>query len=86
MPLCARPFPAAGPYCEWVEDEPGVSPDNYDTFEEYKDQLRLECEGDIVNRPTFTWKPDADTPDLVYYQVSRGSSSIVCSLLHRTAP
>ncbi|XP_037504740.1 protein Skeletor, isoforms B/C-like [Rhipicephalus sanguineus] len=40
--------------------------DESDTWESFKQTLRLQC--DRGQPGTFTWTPDKDTPNLVYYQ------------------
>ncbi|XP_014666234.1 PREDICTED: protein Skeletor, isoforms B/C-like isoform X2 [Priapulus caudatus] len=62
-----NPVPeAAGTLCEFMSGD--GDPENYATFEAYKEaELSLNC-----HRPrkagVFTWTPDSSTPDLVYYQ------------------
>ncbi|XP_064465589.1 protein Skeletor, isoforms B/C-like isoform X2 [Ornithodoros turicata] len=54
-----------GRYCEWEHKDVDKS-DQVKSFEEYKNTLELKCE---EGQPgTFTWTPDKDTPDTVYYQ------------------
>lgn len=56
----------AGRYCEWKHKSVDKSEES-STFEDYKKTLKLECKD---GKPgSFTWMPDEDTPDLVYYQV-----------------
>ncbi len=56
-----------GPYCEYIQP-PGVNPDAFSNFDDYKDQLTTTCTPSMTGgRLTFT--PDDSTPDLVYYQV-----------------
>lgn len=57
---------AVGRYCEWEHKSIDQS-EQSKTFEEFKKTLKLECEPD--GKPgEFTWTPDKDTPDVVYYQ------------------
>ena len=42
----------------------------FDTFEEYKATLRLEC--DAGEAGAFWWIPDESVPDTVYFQVMNG--------------
>ncbi|XP_077522766.1 protein Skeletor, isoforms B/C-like [Amblyomma americanum] len=53
-----------GRYCKWEEDL--ATSDNAQTWEEYKKTLKLECEPGQSGE--FTWTPDQNTPNLVYYQ------------------
>jgi len=63
------PSPGAGRYCEWKHRSGSDSASEVNSIEEYKETLRLEC------RPgspaVFTWSPDYQTPDVVYYQVNK---------------
>ena len=44
-----------------------VMPNDYDTFEQYRNQFRLECrDGEAAN---LTVTPNDDWPGVVYYQV-----------------
>lgn len=54
-----------GRYCEWQHKTVDMS-DESDTWESFKQTLRLQC--DSGQPGTFTWTPDKDTPKLVYYQ------------------
>uniref|UniRef100_A0A131YTZ5 Chitin-binding protein n=1 Tax=Rhipicephalus appendiculatus TaxID=34631 RepID=A0A131YTZ5_RHIAP len=54
-----------GRYCEWQHKTVDMS-DESDTWESFKQTLRLQC--DSGQPGTFTWTPDKDTPRLVYYQ------------------
>lgn len=57
---------AVGRYCEWEHKSIDQS-EQSKTFEEFKKTLKLECEPN--GKPgEFTWTPDKDTPDVVYYQ------------------
>ena len=59
-------FLSVGRLCEWVSSDT-VTPNDYDTFEEYRDQFRLECrDGEAAN---LTVTPNDDWPGAVYYQV-----------------
>ncbi|XP_038046212.1 protein Skeletor, isoforms B/C-like isoform X2 [Patiria miniata] len=60
--------PHTGPYCEWKVRVPGTSPDQYNNFAEYKASLVLACDDPNAAGTTFSWMPDANTPDVVYYQ------------------
>ena len=53
-----------GCYCEYISSE---NADNFPTFAEYQETLTKECDCDQGGM--FTWTPDENTPDLVYYQV-----------------
>ena len=57
---------AVGRYCEYRNIDSDRSSE-FTSFEEYLVTLRLEC--DEGEGGTFTWTPDEDTPDMVYYQV-----------------
>ena len=46
----------------------GIQADDYETFSEFRRSLRLKCASDGYTG-TFTWTPDASTPDTLYYQV-----------------
>ncbi|XP_026669797.1 protein Skeletor, isoforms B/C isoform X2 [Ceratina calcarata] len=60
------PYPtAAGRYCEWVHKTVDMSAD-METFENYFETLRLEC--DKGEPAKLVWTVAEDTPDLVYYQ------------------
>ena len=55
-----------GRYCEW-EKKISAPDEVSETFLQFKNTLELKCdEGDVGQ---FDFTPDADTPDLVYYQV-----------------
>ena len=58
-----------GRYCEYVNIDVDRS-NEFDTFEEYKETLRLEC--DEGEAGTFWWIPDDSVPDIVYFQVIYG--------------
>ncbi|XP_076750805.1 protein Skeletor, isoforms B/C isoform X2 [Xylocopa sonorina] len=60
------PYPtAAGRYCEWVHKTVDMSA-VMETFEEFFDTLKLEC--DKGEPAKLVWTVAEDTPDLVYYQ------------------
>ena len=40
----------------------------FTSFDQYTETLTLEC--DDGQPGTFTWTPDENTPDTVYYQVN----------------
>lgn len=61
---------AAGRLCEWVQRSK-ESAEEYGSFGEYQRVLELNC--DKGQAAVLQWTPDAETPDLVYYQVSRFS-------------
>lgn len=57
---------AAGRYCEWTHKSIDRSAE-IETFAEYMETLRLECE---VGEPAYlNWTVPLDAPDLLYYQV-----------------
>lgn len=57
---------AAGRYCEWIRTSVD-NPDDYKTFKSFFETLELKCEeGEPAE---LVWTVEADTPDLVYYQV-----------------
>lgn len=62
------PYPtAAGRYCEWAHKSIDRSAE-IETFKEYLQTLRLECEqGEVAY---LNWTVPADAPDLLFYQVS----------------
>ncbi|XP_067138701.1 protein Skeletor, isoforms B/C-like [Centruroides vittatus] len=58
---------ATGRLCEWkIPTNRTVKPDDYETFENFQRQLTLKCENGKAG--VMSWKPDRNTPDLVYYQ------------------
>lgn len=64
--VCLFFFPEGGRYCEWKHKTIDKSEESA-TFWDYKRTLKLDCD---EGRPgSFTWMPDEDTPDIVYYQV-----------------
>ena len=56
-----------GSLCKYSETQVG---DDFETFEEYQGSLTFACIGNIVTGQ-FSWTPDADTPDTVYYQCAQ---------------
>ena len=61
-------FSPVGRLCEWTTTEPAPG-QGYPTFEAFAETLDLQCQQGESG--VLTWTPDASTPDLVYYQVSR---------------
>lgn len=61
------PYPtAAGRYCEWTHKDIDKSPTT-ETFKEFMETLRLECDR---GKPAYlNWTVPMDAPDLLYYQV-----------------
>ena len=59
-------FVVVGRYCEYQNIDTDRSAE-FDTFGEYVTTLELVCEDGTAG--TFTWTPDENTPDTVYYQV-----------------
>ncbi|KAH7981787.1 hypothetical protein HPB52_001097 [Rhipicephalus sanguineus] len=61
-----RPYPTAvGRLCEW-QLPLGEQPDEYNSFEQFRQRLQLQCQ---AGSPAYLrWTPDRNTPDLVYYQ------------------
>ncbi|XP_019624549.1 PREDICTED: protein Skeletor, isoforms B/C-like isoform X1 [Branchiostoma belcheri] len=55
---------AAGRYCEY-NSPTGDTSETSETFAEYKSTLQLNCRPGVAAQ--FTWTPDENTPDLVYY-------------------
>lgn len=59
---------AYGRLCEWAQD-PNHPADAFESFGGYQRTLTLDCQ---EGQPgILQWTPDANTPDLVYYQVSQ---------------
>lgn len=54
-----------GRLCNWTPDPDGPSADEYSSFGAYQRSLSLKCEEGEPG--VITWRPDADTPDTVYY-------------------
>lgn len=61
-----------GRYCEYKNVNFDRSSE-FTSFEEYVATLRLECDAVQAGGESgvFTWTPDENTPDTVYYQVSK---------------
>jgi len=59
------PSPGTGRYCEWKHKTVDVA-EMVSSLEEYKRTLYLDCEEGQFG--LFTWTPDENTPDVVYYQ------------------
>lgn len=62
------PYPtAAGRYCEWTHRSIDKSSES-DTFEDFMETLRLECD---QGKPAYlNWTVPMDAPDILYYQVN----------------
>lgn len=61
------PYPtAAGRYCEWAHKTIDRSSEK-ETFQEFMDTLRLDCEDG--SPAVLNWTVPMDAPDLLYYQV-----------------
>ncbi|KAL3173630.1 hypothetical protein MRX96_041453 [Rhipicephalus microplus] len=61
-----RPYPTAvGRLCEW-QLPLGEQPDEYNSFEQFRQRLKLQCQAGSPAH--LRWTPDHNTPDLVYYQ------------------
>ncbi len=79
---CAQHFTLIlleGPLCEW-QSTGAALPDEFDTFEEFRDRsLTRVCTGGGTPG-ILTWTPDANTPDTVYYQVRLGYLNLICSM------
>ena len=61
---------AVGTYCEYVETK---DPEEFKYFGEYRESLKEGCPQDKQSG-MLKWTPDADTPNIVYYQVSNNIS------------
>ncbi|XP_067928652.1 protein Skeletor, isoforms B/C-like [Watersipora subatra] len=63
---------AVGEYCEWILTDEAIRAaedgKQYQCFEEFKQDLVLSCNNNPNQYSEFIWTPDADTPDLLYYQ------------------
>ena len=61
-----------GRYCEYQNANSDRSSE-FTSFEEYSATLRLECDRGQAGGESgvYTWTPDKNTPDTVYYQVSK---------------
>lgn len=55
-----------GRLCEYKLPK-DMTAEDFDTFEEFQKNLELRCERGKQGK--FTFRPDRDTPDLLYYQV-----------------
>lgn len=62
------PTSNVGRLCLWSQDNAEDDPDKFEQFPDYRQTLTLKCASD-GSAGTFTWTPDANTPDIVYYQV-----------------
>ena len=64
----------AGDYCEWqltrVAVHAAENGNVYQCFEEFRNDLILNCDNTPTTYTKFIWTPTASTPDLLYYQVS----------------
>ncbi|KAH7941167.1 hypothetical protein HPB49_010665 [Dermacentor silvarum] len=58
---------ASGRLCEWKEDPNGAST-KAATFQEYRKTLTLDCKQGQPGH--FSWTPDKNTPNVVYYQAA----------------
>jgi len=67
-----------GRYCEYM-NVAGDRSNEFTSFEQYMGTLTLEC--DDGQPGTFTWTPDENTPDTVYYQVNWNHHAIVASVV-----
>ena len=56
-----------GSMCRYVANESG---NQFQSFQEFQDSLDYVCIGSIETG-MFTWTPDADTPDTLYYQCAQ---------------
>ena len=61
-------FLSVGRYCEYNNIDTDRSRE-FETFDAYLPTLVLEC--DDGGPGMFTWTPDENTPDTVYYQVDQ---------------
>lgn len=59
----------AGRLCNWTPDPEQPPADDFVSFGAYQRTLTLIC--DHGEPGVIQWTPDEDTPDTVYYQVSR---------------
>lgn len=59
-------FLSVGRLCEYKLPK-DLEGEDFDTFDEFQENLELRCERGKAGRLTF--RPDRDTPDLLYYQV-----------------
>ena len=69
------PVPTAyGRLCEWKQD-PAQPSSGFNSFGAYQRSLNLDCQ---KGQPgILQWTPDINTPDTVYYQVSRLASVFI---------
>ena len=63
-----------GTFCDYQHTSNTKAPETYNSFQDYADTLKLECNGGAAGKlegtpGTFEWTPNADTPKTVYYQV-----------------
>ena len=56
-----------GPLCEYKQ-KVGTTAEQYDSFSSYSRDLTLVCPDESVYGE-YTWMPDENTPNTVYYQV-----------------
>ncbi|TMS36517.1 hypothetical protein L596_003664 [Steinernema carpocapsae] len=63
-----EPSKSAGRECVWSQLDENDNPNKYDSFEEFKKTLRLECKGEPETAGKLVFIPDHDTPDTLYYQ------------------
>ena len=72
MPTCW--IVLAGEYCEWqltrVAIHAAENGNVYQCFEEFRNDLILNCDNTPTTYTKFFWTPTASTPGLLYYQVS----------------
>uniref|UniRef100_A0A158R4J2 Protein Skeletor n=1 Tax=Syphacia muris TaxID=451379 RepID=A0A158R4J2_9BILA len=57
----------AGRLCLWSQTNDTRDPDKYDKFTSYRQTLKLHCDKS-PKTATFTFTPDSETPDTLYYQ------------------
>jgi len=58
-----------------------VADDCDSTLQQYLDTLNVSCQGDESEAAILTWTPDANAPNVVYYQVSN-----LCMIILLTRP
>ena len=81
-----------GPLCEYKQ-KVGTTAEQYDSFSSYSRDLTLVCP-DENNYGEYTWMPDENTPNTVYYQVGAHYMLIewylfikpILSLIRESAP
>lgn len=66
MTNCPHLLCTVGRYCEYQNRDSDRS-NEFDTFDGYMSTLELVCNEGTPG--SFTWTPDENTPDMVYYQV-----------------